>query len=282
MKRMLTTKEAARRLHVSTETLRRWDRQGLIEAGIYEATAGGHRRWHEDRIEDLRPLIGQGAATATAKSRRDLETQVKELRDDLDRERSVTELLMVAVGLIALLLVMIAVYGSLMPAMVDALRRSYGMESGPWWTLIGPGAMTLLAAASFALSAMSAVAAALAVRAMVARDRSRAESRLRLVGWMLPSSWLVAFVCVIATSMLPPLTPFLDAKPHWFAGLGDLHVSGTLGQIIVWAPPVVVQSLIIIASSIASLDILRMMRRLVGPDRPKTLIERAARHVAGT
>jgi DNA-binding transcriptional MerR regulator len=47
---LLTPYQAARRLGVAVESLRRWERQGLITS---QPTLGGHRRYHPDVIDAL-------------------------------------------------------------------------------------------------------------------------------------------------------------------------------------------------------------------------------------
>jgi excisionase family DNA binding protein len=54
---LLTPYEAARRLGVAVESLRRWERQGRITS---QRTLGGHRRYHPDVIAAL----ANGKATA--------------------------------------------------------------------------------------------------------------------------------------------------------------------------------------------------------------------------
>jgi excisionase family DNA binding protein len=47
---LLTPAEAARRLSVTVDTLRRWEREGLI---CPHRTPGGHRRYQPDAIDAL-------------------------------------------------------------------------------------------------------------------------------------------------------------------------------------------------------------------------------------
>jgi excisionase family DNA binding protein len=54
---LLTPREAARRLSVTVDTLRRWEREGLISP---HRTPGGHRRYQPDVIDAL----ANGKATA--------------------------------------------------------------------------------------------------------------------------------------------------------------------------------------------------------------------------
>lgn len=52
MSQMYKPKAAAAELGVRVETLRRWDREGKLRPAI--KTAGGHRRYSQEQIDQLR------------------------------------------------------------------------------------------------------------------------------------------------------------------------------------------------------------------------------------
>lgn len=54
-----TTGQAAQKLGVSVDTLRRWEREGKIEP---ERNPAGHRRYTEADLEQLRTQNGKAAA----------------------------------------------------------------------------------------------------------------------------------------------------------------------------------------------------------------------------
>ncbi len=54
MERLLTLKEASRRLGVHPNTLRKWDREGKIRV---VRTVGGHRRIPESEVERLMGVL---------------------------------------------------------------------------------------------------------------------------------------------------------------------------------------------------------------------------------
>lgn len=60
--RLLYPGEAARRLNVTTDTLRRWAKAGVLTA---ETTTGGHRRYLESEIEKM-PTRAAAKASTTA------------------------------------------------------------------------------------------------------------------------------------------------------------------------------------------------------------------------
>lgn len=57
MELLMNTKDAAARLHVSTETIRRWQREGRIAPA--QTTPGGHARWSCEQIDEISEVIAQ-------------------------------------------------------------------------------------------------------------------------------------------------------------------------------------------------------------------------------
>jgi excisionase family DNA binding protein len=78
--KLLTTGEAAKYLHISTATLRRWREKGLIDTS--HQTAGGHARFSETSLADLKQALKDGVLKDGTLDRGDEFDQDGEPEDD--------------------------------------------------------------------------------------------------------------------------------------------------------------------------------------------------------
>lgn len=65
MEMLLKTSQAADQLHVSAETMRRWQREGRITPA--QTTPGGHARWSHVQVDELAQLVTAGVIPPIAK-----------------------------------------------------------------------------------------------------------------------------------------------------------------------------------------------------------------------
>ena len=87
LRKLVPIQEAAQALGVSTQTLRRWEREGKLIAD--ERTAGGRRRYDLARLQPVRfRAIDQDARRTVAYARVSSHDQ----KDDLERQKQVLEL----------------------------------------------------------------------------------------------------------------------------------------------------------------------------------------------
>ena len=87
LRKLVPIQEAAQALGVSTQTLRRWEREGKLIAD--ERTAGGRRRYDLARLQPERfRAIDQAARRTVAYARVSSHDQ----KDDLERQKQVLEL----------------------------------------------------------------------------------------------------------------------------------------------------------------------------------------------
>lgn len=180
MKQFINTKQAAQMLHVSSETLRRWDRQGLIEEGIYEITEGGHRRWDAQRVPELARLVGAGKTAPAAQARPHNEKALKELQTKAHvaqaeaaaqrrANQDSSRLAIVLIAAVSFLLTIMCLF-TWMPArhrMLADTAQIHLDKGDPGWSLIAVAAMYAAYAACAAMIAAALVCLGMGVRAMV-------------------------------------------------------------------------------------------------------------------
>jgi putative resolvase len=92
MNKLLTISEAAKRLGVSAQTLRRWDREGKLPS---ERTKGGQRRYD---ISALRPELFRATDDAERKTIAYARVSSHDQKDDLERQKQVLEVYCAAQG----------------------------------------------------------------------------------------------------------------------------------------------------------------------------------------
>jgi DNA-binding transcriptional MerR regulator len=213
MESFLSTSQAAKRLHVSAETLRRWDRRGLVAPGVYEQTSGRHRRWRADRIDELRVLIGQGrtAAAPAGVSAGAIDVMIEQHLDGLARDAQTEPLLrrearfVVVFGtLLALLALPLAIsLARYCHAYIEDIARRNESVSPMAWTHAMSWVMRAALAFDYTLLAGAALSLA---AAMVLAVRKRPGSALWASRYavLLAAGAMSMLVTLIVASIAPP------------------------------------------------------------------------------
>lgn len=229
---LLNTTEAARQLHVSAETLRRWDRQGRVSEGVYEITAGGHRKWRADRIMELESLIGSGPTEAAPHAPEVADLQAKVRDADLEQQEHAAALvseskLVLALGVAVALLGTLFILGTWISNYNSTLNRLsawHASESASGWALpaivsmqVGRWAALLMAIAGIGCVVLAARSAA--------KGEGRGSLWLSRYVLLVISGASCSFATVAIWSIVPPLK--LDYGPSWLGALAERLAGGS-------------------------------------------------------